>query len=777
MLEVRLLGRFDVKRNKKSINISSRPAQSLFAYLILNAGKAHRREKLAGLLWPDSLEETARENLRHALWRARKALQSASAASYLQANDLTIAFDSSADYWLDAAALEKLNETASADELASALSEYHGELLPGFYDEWAVLEREHLDSLFEHQMARLMSLLQEEKRWLDILYWGERWIKLGQKPEPAYRALMVAHAAKGDMSKIIATYERCVKSLKEFGVEPSAQTRALYERLKAGRETPGAQPTLSIKGQGTESPKTNLPMPLTSFIGREREMEEVKHLLAATRLLTLAGTGGIGKTRLAIQASSDLTNLYKDGVWWIELAPLKDGRLVPQAVAQVLRVRESPGELLTESLIRFLREKHVLLVLDNCEHLITSCAQLASDLLTQCAHLKILTTSREGLGITGETTFQVPVLSFPMLGHLSQLQTLREFESVHLFAERAAAANPELPLTQQNAFAVTQICQRLDGVPLAIELAAARVKFLTLEEIAKRLDDRFALLTQGSRTALPRHQTLRALVEWSYDLLSEEERVLWRRLSVFLGGWTLEAAEAICSDDVLRKLQIMELLSHLVDKSLVIVEDQNGSTGYRMLETIRQFGQEILQSSGENDTIGAQHLTYFLALAERASARLLTVEQKKWFANLDADYGNLRSAFSWAIETDITAALRLAIALAQYWEVRGYINEGRIALERALQSDQSVPVDIRANGLRWQSKFAARQGDYAEAKESVEESLALSRELGDIPGILRSLHNLGMVFSLQGDTARPKVPTKKLLPSPKKAMRNGKRPL
>src|SRR6266496_4044696 len=275
MLEVHLLGQFEVRDGKKTITISSRPAQSLFAYLILNAGTSHRREKLAGLLWPDSLEETARDNLRHALWRMRKALETASSTRFLHADDVTISFKESPDYWLDAAELEKLSETASADELIAVLSNYQGELLPGFYDEWVVLEREHLYSIFEHHMARLISLLQDEKRWLDILDWGERWIKLGQKPEPAYRALMTAHAAKGDMSKVAATYERCVKTLRELGIEPSDQTRALYERLKVGKEKGEMEPAVVVAEKRKNPRKTNLPVPITSFIGREKEVEEV----------------------------------------------------------------------------------------------------------------------------------------------------------------------------------------------------------------------------------------------------------------------------------------------------------------------------------------------------------------------------------------------------------------------------------------------------------------------------------------------------------------------
>ena len=296
-LEVKLLGRFEVSQDGKPIAITSRPAQSLFAYLILSAGTSHRREKLAGMLWPDSLEETARDNLRHALWRVRKALPSQPRVEYLLVDDLSIAFNASAEYWLDAAEVEKLTETTSADKLMTVLSAYQGELLPGFYDEWVVLEREHLYSIFEHHMARLMALLQEEKRWLDILDWGERWIKLGQKPEPAYRALMSAHAAKGDMSKVAATYERCVKSLREFGIEPSEQTRALYERLKVGQEKNikrGSTVPPMEKQKEARSLRTNLPVRLTSFIGREKEVDEILRLLGKNRLVALTGSGQRG---------------------------------------------------------------------------------------------------------------------------------------------------------------------------------------------------------------------------------------------------------------------------------------------------------------------------------------------------------------------------------------------------------------------------------------------------------------------------------------------------
>jgi DNA-binding SARP family transcriptional activator len=328
MLEIRLLGTFEIKEGKETINIASRPAQSLFAYLVLSAGTSHRREKLAGMLWPDSPEETARSNLRHALWRIRKALPARPEAEYLLADDLSITFNAAADYWLDVDCVESLEESASVDRLLTALAEYQGELLPGFYEDWVLLAREHLSSIFEHHMARLLALLQKQQRWLDTMHWAERWIELGQKPETAYRALMSAHAAKGDMSKVAATYERCARSLEEFGVKPSDQTRALYENLKLPKETFEGVPEV-IERERTGTKHSNLPIPLTSFVGREKEVDEVIHMLTQHRLVTLLGSGGVGKTRLAIQVSWKLLDSFRDGIWWIDLVGLQDGLFVP----------------------------------------------------------------------------------------------------------------------------------------------------------------------------------------------------------------------------------------------------------------------------------------------------------------------------------------------------------------------------------------------------------------------------------------------------------------
>jgi predicted ATPase/DNA-binding SARP family transcriptional activator len=758
MLEVRLLGKFEVKHKKKSISIPSRASQSLFAYLILSAGASHRREKLAGLLWTDSLEETARNNLRHALWRIRKALPASPKAEYLLTDDLSIAFNASAEYWLDAVEIEKLTDSASADKLMEVLSLYQGELLPGFYEEWVVLEREHLYSIFEHHIARLLALLEEENRWLDVLDWAERWIKLGQKPEPAYRALMTAHAAKGDMSKVAATYERCVKSLRELGIEPSDQTRELYLRLKTGREKFEGDSivTTSFVESRKTLPRTNLPNPITSFIGREKDVREVVKLVETNRLVTLVGPGGVGKTRLAIQSSNKLLSKFKNGVWWIELAPLMDEALVPQAVAQALAMHETPGKSLTEAVKSFLHDKQLLLVLDNCEHLIATSAQLVYQLLTGCAHLRILTTSREALGITGEIVYQVPSLSLPKTQNLTLTDLLMEYEGIRLFVERACAVKSDFLLTEQNAAAVIQICQRLDGISLALELAAARTKSLSVEHIAEHLKDRFNLLTQGSRTALPRHQTLRAAIDWSHDLLTEPERILFRRLAVFAGGFTLDAAEEVAAEDGVLKSQVIKLLEQLIIKSLVTVETRsentNAHTRHTMLETIREYAREKLIESGETERLRQEHRDFFISFAEQAEPKLKGAEQFEWLARLEVEHDNLRAAWDCAIENDVELALRLASALLYFWLMRGNLSEGREWLAKLLErTEQWGQTARRARALSIAGLLAHYQFDLVAARSLLQQALSIARVLGEKKEIAFVLFWLGRTALRQHD--------------------------
>jgi predicted ATPase len=690
------------------------------------------------------------------LWRLRKALESASSARFLQADDLTIRFKESPEYWLDAAELEKLSENASADELIAVLLNYQGELLPGFYDEWVILEREHLNSVFEHDMARLMSLLEDEKRWLDILDWGERWIKLGQKPEPAYRALMTAHAAKGDMSKVAATYERCFKSLKELGIAPSEQTRALYEKLKAGNEAHEAASTGYVVEKWESPQKTNLPVPMTSFIGREKQIAEVLTLLGKFRLVTLTGAGGAGKTRLAIQASSKLLSKFKDGVFWVELAPLTDEALVPLATAKALGVREIPNQLLNETLSNFLHSKQLLLVMDNCEHLIAGCAQLADGLLSTCPNLKILATSREALGLTSEEVWSVPILSLPNPQHISLSDLLMQYEGIRLFVERAKATRSDFMLTEQNAYSVAQVCQRLDGMPLAIELAAARVRMMSVSEIAKHLDDRFNLLTAGSRTALPRHQTLRAAIDWSYELLSETERLLFCRLSVFAGGFTLAAAEEVAAGGDVSKSQIIDLLSQLINKSLIIVEaraeDEQFETRYGMLETIREYARERFDESGEIELTRQHHRDFFIAFAEKAEPKLKGGEQIAWLDHLEVEQDNFRVAWDCGIESDVDLALRLASALLDFWVMRGNPSEGREWSTKLLErTERWGQTSRRAHALNIAGRLAHYQADFAAARTLLEQALSIARASGDKKEIAFALLWLGRTTRRQRD--------------------------
>jgi non-specific serine/threonine protein kinase len=753
MLEIRLLGKFEIKDGEKAVSINSRPAQSLFAYLALNAGTAHRREKLAGLFWPDSLEETARDNLRHALWRVRKSFSSDRSAEYILTDDLSISFNASTEYWLDAAELENLDEGVSGNELISTLSQYQGELLPGFYDEWVVLEREHLASVFEHHMARLMSVLEAEKRWLDILDWGERWIKLGQRPEPAFRALMSAHAAKGDMSKVAATYERCVKSLKEFGLEPSQQTRALYQRLKAGKRTFETESTVTTDVNQKTSRKTNLPMPLTSFIGREKEVDEILHLLNRNRLVTLLGSGGVGKTRLAIEVSNKSLNKFRDGVWWVDLVGLNDDSHVSKEVARVIKLTESPEMSVTDLLVSQLTSSQILLVLDNCEHLASACAQLADLLLSSCENLRILATSREALDIFGEMAWHVPSLTLPIAN--TNVQSLEKFESVRLFLERAKVMQPQFNLSEQNAKAVIQICRRLSGMPLAIELAAARVKMMSVDEIASRLDDRFNLLTSGSRAALPRHQTLRATIDWSYDLLANPERVLFRRMAVFSGGITLEGVEVVCSDKDLKRGEILDLIGRMVDKSLVIVEHSpTAATRYRMLETIREYARQKLEESGETVDLQNRHLEYFVQLAEDAERNTFGADSVKYHRRLDEELDDIRNAMDWSIQThQAIMAFRLGAALFYFWYNRSPIGGDWLRqLNRALMLPEGTERTAeRAQALNAKGYFYWADVTSDDPRADLEEALSIAREMGNQAIAARSLCNLGLVETVQGN--------------------------
>ncbi len=767
MLEIRLLGQFDLRFGGQPIEIPSRPAQSLLAYLALRPGTAYRRERLAGLLWPDATDANARSYLRQALWRIRKALEAAK-RDYFLADDLTIVFDADAEHWLDVAVLEReMTANSTIQELLECVAVYQGELLPGFYDEWIAPERERLQAIYEHKMTWLLDDLVAAQRWPEALEWGERWIALAHAPEPAYRALMLAHNGLGDVSSMAAAYQRCVDALqREFGVEPSEPTRVLYEQLSKGLGS--SSPAVSQLPIGSKPPATdNLPRQLTTFIGREREVAEVKRLLTSTpsRLVTLTGSGGCGKTRLALQVGQELLPEFPQGVWLIELAPVADPALVTQTVAIALGLREESGRPISTTLIDYLRGRKTLLLLDNCEHLITASARLVETLLHACPDLTILASSREQLGVAGETAFRVPSLSIPDLRHGALAETLSQYEAVQLFVDRARLALPEFSVTAENTNVIAQICQRLDGIPLAIELAAARMNVLGIDQIAARLVNAFRLLTGGSRTALPRQQTLRAMMDWSYNLLSAAEQTLLRRLAVFAGGWTLEAAEAIGVDEdaagMIQSDDVLDLLTQLVNKSLVIAEEvQSDRARYRLLETIRQYAREKMLDFCDIDCVWDRHLDYFTQLAERAEPELRGPQQVLWLNRLKDEMDNLHAALDWSLDGYVEAGLRLASALYGFTTRYGSVCALAEKLQRLLQQPEAqVRTALRAKALDAAANLISWNGELAEGRALAEASLEIYRELGDVRGEAHCLDTLGTIVCLMDDyqVGRPLV--------------------
>ena len=497
----------------------------------------------------------------------------------------------------------------------------------------------------------------------------------------------------------------------------------------------------------------NLPVALTSFVGRERETAEVTRLVSGTRLLTLTGAGGCGKSRLALEVARGFLERSRDGVWVVELAALSDVNLVPQAVAAVLGVPEQAGRSISDTLVEVLRHKTLLVVFDNCEHLLAACASLAYTLLRACPELRVLATSREPLGMVGETIWRVPSLSVPDPANLPSDARITHYEAVRLFAERAAAVRPGFRITETNAHVVARVCHRLDGIPLAIELAAARVRVMSVEEIAARLHDRFHLLTGAGRLAPPRHQTLRGAMDWSYDLLSEPERALLRRASAFAGGWTVEAVEAICAGNGVEASQALDLLTSLVDKSLVNMETRGEETRYRMLETVRQYARDRLDESGDALAVRRAHRAWYLALAERANPALRGPEQDAWLKRLEVEHDNLRAVLELSVADagDPEAGPRLAWALFWFWQRSGYVGEGREWLERMVAQPGGVSALVRARVLCGAGALSEHLAEYDHARARLEESLTLFRQLDDPWGAGFALHFLAHVARAQGD--------------------------
>jgi len=593
--------------------------------------------------------------------------------------------------------------------------------------------------------------------------------------QPLHRvALLLAAAHGGQVLLSTALEERVcdalpppigLRNLGEYRLRDLDQPETIFQLLHPDlpAEFPPLRSLHPPDHSNASDVPNNLPQQLTSFIGREKEIIEIRHLLSETHLLTLTGSGGAGKTRLALQVGTEALQDYPDGVWLVELAPLTDPALVPQTVASVLGQTEHAGMAFTQVLTEHLKTKKTLLLLDNCEHLLTACARLADMLIRSCPEVKILASSREGLGIAGEQTYRMPSLSLPNLKQPLTAEYIRSFEAVRLFVERALLIQADFIVTDQNASALASICHRLDGIPLALELAAARVRSLTVEEINNNLDDRFRFLTGGSKTALPRHQTLAAAIGWSYELLNPQERTLLVCLSVFLGGWTLKAAEAVGAGDhapggeSIEDWEVLDLLTSLVDKSLVIAETGEGQTRYRLLETVRQYARDRLVQTGDSQAVRERHRDYFLALVEEIQPKLEGPEQGQWLNVLETEHDNLRLAVRYCLEepdADPQAqfGLRMGVVLRHFWNIRGHLSEGRELLHALLAHPAGQePTEARATALNGAGNLASAQGDSTMARALHEDSRSISVALGHRKGISNALLNLGNVALALGD--------------------------
>jgi predicted ATPase/DNA-binding SARP family transcriptional activator/DNA-binding CsgD family transcriptional regulator len=760
-IRVRLLGGFRISVGSRVIEAKQwrlRKPATLVKLLALTPHHRLQREQIMDLLWPDSGKRSASNNLRQIVHTTRKILDPVAGSRYLQSDTESLVLCPGGEIWVDVEAFEEAAATArrSKDPAAyrAALELYAGELLPeDRYEEWAQDRREVLRRSYLDLLVALAGAHEERGEHGPAVEVLRRAIAEEPTNEEAHADLMRLYALSGLQGEALAQYGRLRELLfRELGAEPGTATRRLHEEIVTGRFPPAQIPPTGHLPEGPpDTNKHNLPAPRDSFVGRAQEMVEVKRALAMTRLLSLTGVGGSGKTRLALEVARVLVGAYPDGVWLVGLAGLTEGALIPQAVATALGVPEQPGRPLTETLVDGLRSKEMLLVLDNCEHLIDAAARLLDELLDSCPRLKVLATSREPLGVAGEVRWPIPALSVPDAQHSSTVGELEGYESARLFVERASDRRPGFALTPDNAEGIAQICRRLDGIPLAMELAAARVGMLSVEQICQRLNESLKLLVGGGRTAVPRQLTLRGTLDWSYELLSKPEQKLFGRLSVFAGGFTLEAAQAVWTGEGLEDEDILELLSRLVEKSLVMVTGEEGILRYRMLEPVRQYGQERLEECGEADAVRRRHAEFFLALAKEAEPELTGAHQQAWAERLETEHDNLRAALSWSLEKEPETALRLAGTLAHFWEIRSRFMEGSRWLEAALRQSGRTEAATRALVLTEAGTFAWHRGDYERSGMLQREALVLYRQQGDEGGVAFSLMCLGNQQCEQGD--------------------------
>lgn len=731
MIEIRILGPIGISVDGKPVpKISSKKALWLLALLALRPGASIHRADLALALWPDQDVETARGYLRHALVALRKALGSgADTIESPDANHLRLRM---AGLSVD---LDAFDELLSKSPL-SAIASYQSRLLEGCDEPWALRARQTRE-------ANMLEILEEHAARCsphEAVKYLQQAIAIDPFRENSQRGLIRAQFECGDQAASVKTY-RAFKQLlhRELNISPSPETEALLDSLRnprISRSAPAPIPALA-------GPRRSFPQPLTALIGREQDIAIVTELMRTKRLVTITGFGGCGKTRLAIEVGLGEHSRFRDGICFVDLSPISEESLVAQAIGLALSHTEAAESNWRTILLKDLAHKNMLIILDNCEHLVEECASIASALIANCPHLTVLATSRQPLRIEGERTYAIPRLETPP-EDASDVPTCLGFSAARLLAERACEANPLFAVSESNVKCVAGICRRLEGIPLAIELAAARVRTMHIEQIHARLTDRFRLLTEGVRSAPQRHWTLKGLFDWSYDLLSEKEKALLARLSVFVGGWTLESAEHVCSWTPIVEDEVHALLSSLVEKSLVVHDDKCNYSRYRLLAPIRVYASEHLAESNETDQARARHFHHYLALASEGRAWRVGAGTPEWFTKCDLDYDNMRAATDWAFANDTPLALQIVAALGPLWVSHGHCLEGQSVTRRALelQVDDPGAVD-RLEILMHFGFMTLRQNDRAEAKSIYMELERLARARGHSLYISRALGGLG----------------------------------
>jgi predicted ATPase/DNA-binding SARP family transcriptional activator/DNA-binding CsgD family transcriptional regulator len=755
VLSIYLLGGFHVKFGAHVLAATawrSRKAAQLVKLLALAPDHSLHREQLLDRLWPDLEPSAGANNLRYTLHVARRLL----GRLPLEQTDLLrwrgerIVLAASQRLWIDAEAFTKAAAAVRrAQEPAaywSAIDLYTGELLPEErYEDWAIEHRETLRGTYLSLLDDVAQLHEANGDYHHAIVALQRLVQAEPAHEDAHVKLMEIYALTDQRRQALRQYRKLEVFLRrELDSDPDPATQSLQQEILASC---AAAPTSIRRGpRAPSTPRTNLPHALTNFVGRERDVAEVTQLLSKARLVTLTGAGGSGKTRLALESSRLLLAKYRDGVWMVRLAPLRDPTLVPAAIAQTLGLPEAGGKGLQGHLIAQLREAELLLVLDNCEQVLAA-APVVADLLAACPKVTVLTTSRSRLRVSGEHEVVVQPLELPD-AEQSDLVQLTQNPAIALFIARAQAVKTGFALTPANAGAVVGICQRLDGLPLGIELAAAQMHLLTPCTMFERLALRLPLLTNGARDLPARHQMMRETIAWSYNLLTGDEQRIFRRLAIFTGGWTLDAAEAVAGEV---GLDVLERLSTLVEHSLVRqIAPSDAPARFKMLETIREYGLEQLAVSGEGQTMRQRHAAHFVALAAEAEPLLSRADHSGWLERLDAEQDNFRLTLEWALMHDPELGLHLAGSLCRFWFVRGHWSEGRRWLEQVLAVGTTNSSE-RAKALLGAGQFALCQGDFFSASAFLSDARASYNVLGDQHGVAAALTNLGYLAAFQLD--------------------------